>query len=108
MPKEITMKGAIACVQVFADAMAQDIDASALSIVPGVVRIRERGAELAQAVLVNKTLLFPADVDHSANGVALVANLVWQSCGWIYTKPTKIEPLQHSDRLRLSNGSDKR
>ena len=65
----ITVKRAIAFIQVFADDMASVVNASALSQVPGVVQLMNRVAEVAVSELVNKTLNCPAGVDYSANGV---------------------------------------
>ena len=79
--QKITVKVHIACVQVFANGMAQDVDASALGIVPSVVRCRERRAEQLEAEFVNESLRFPGAVIKSANEVALVANLVCHGCG---------------------------
>ena len=107
VPEEITMESVVACVQVFTDSVSSDIDSPALSIVPSVVWLGVRSAELAKAVLVNKSLLFPAYVDYSADKVTLIAYLVCQSRGRNYTITVKIEPLQHTDRLRLGNGLTK-
>src|SRR5436305_4285029 len=65
----ITVKSAIASVQVFAYDMAFDVNAAALSHVPGVVRCHDRAAEVAVSQLENKTLNAPAGIGHTANGV---------------------------------------
>ena len=103
----ITMKRAIASVQVFAYHMAFDVNASTLRDMSGVVRINDRVAKVAVSELENKALHCVAGIDHGANGVGLVAYLLWHRIGYPYNKGI-IECLHHNDRCRLGNGSEER
>ena len=98
------MKGAIAFVQVLADDMPPEVNASALSRAVVSKRRNEQGAEGMAERLVNKGPHCPVGRNHSANEVCLILNLLWQSCGYTGI----IERLNDIDRCRRGNGSEKR
>ena len=99
------MKGAIALVQVLADDMPPEVNASALSRAVVSKRRNEQGAELMAERLVNKGPHCPIGEKHSANEVCLILNLLWLSCG--YARPGIIERHNDIDRCRTGNGAEK-
>ena len=97
MGHQITVKGAIGCVLVFADNVTQEVNAPALSRAAVRKRRSEQRAVPLDERLVNKGPDCAIGRNHSANQVCLILNLLWQSCPYA---PGIIERLNDSDRWR--------
>ena len=105
MRQEVAVDGAITSVRVVATDLARVINPPALGQATGVVRLNERTAELAVALRDRSPGSRPGRVNHRADNVAPVINLLWLGEP---SRAGKIERLNHFNCCRRGNGSDKR